>query len=247
MKRTGLIALALCALAYPSPATAHTYVGAQLLVGQFSHTEAISVENLKFTGIGGLLEFWYRKPRFEVHVEGIPTFSPPRLSTTVGSSDRFAAVGTFDAVFHVALDPRGRLWAGGGVGGFDDKIRGVPIPPFLPPETATSHLTGVRYELRAVLPAGDKNFVDLQLADMPDMRGSIHFQFDNPLIVVPDRSTSATAVSTLAAYGWKRQNNEYLIGWRSVNYPVNFAPSGQFAFRNVISALFFETRVYIGP
>jgi len=62
----------------------------------------------------------------------------------------------------------------------------------------------------------------------------------------PDNPMSVSAFSTLAAYGWNRGKTQYLVGWRSTNYPVNLSPSGQFAFRNAIGGVYFESRFLIG-
>ena len=208
--------------------------------------------NLQFTGLYGLFELWHTERRFNLHAEGIPVWSPLRFSTAVGSSNRYAAVGVFDAAVHAALDSHSRFWVGAGLVDFNDRIAGqvVTMGPFggtiFLPVTSDSHLSGARYELRAVLPAGATSFAELQLADMPSLKGTIHLQFDTPGLTAPDNPTSASAFSTLAAYGWNRGKNQYLVGWRSTNYPVNLSPSGQFAFRNVIGGVYFESRFLIG-
>jgi len=237
-----------------SRASAGTYVGTQVIVGQFSHEEQVmaSSQNLQFYGLYGLFELWHTERRFDLHAEGIPVWSPLKISTQVGSSNRYAAVGVFDAVVHAAVDQHSRLWVGAGVVDFNDRIAGqvVTMGPFggtiFLPVTAASHLSGARYELRAVLPAGASSFAELQLADMPSLKGVIHLQFDNPAFVAPDSPTTASAFSTLAAYGWNRGKNQYLVGWRSTNYPVTLSSLGQFAFRNVIGGVYFESRFRIG-
>ena len=253
MKAVTCILFVAFPLALVSPARAGTYLGPQVIVGQFTHNEATSAasENLQFYGLYGLFELWHTERRFDVHAEGIPVWSPLKISTSVGSSSRYAAVGVFDAVVHAAVDPHSRFWVGAGLVDFNDKIAGrvvfrSPFGTIFLPETASSHLSGARYELRAVLPAGPSSFAELQVADMPSLKGAIHLQFDNPAFTAQDRPTTASAFSTLAAYGWNRGKNQYLVGWRSTNYPVNLSPSGQFAFRNTIGGIYFETRFLVG-
>lgn len=253
MKAAACILLVALFGAFVSPASANTYLGPQVIIGQFTHNEATSPAsaNLQFDGLYGLFELWHTERRFDFHAEGIPVWSPLKFSTSVGSSNRYAAVGVFDAVIHAAVDPNSRLWVGAGLVDFNDKIAGkvgVPTPFGLAvlPDTASSHLSGARYEIRAVLPAGPTSFAELQLADMPSLKGAIHLQFDNPALGTADSPTTGSAFSTLAAYGWNRSKNQYLVGWRSTNYPVNLSPSGQFAFRNVIGGFYFESRFLIG-
>jgi hypothetical protein len=247
MKAMSLFLLAAFFCAVATPAKADTYLGPQVIIGQFSHNEANSSGNLQFTGLYGLFELWHTERHFDAHVEGIPVWSPWRFNTNVGSTNRYAAVGAFDAVVHGAVDPHSRVWVGAGLVDFNDRIAGqITLPtPFGPAafaETSSSHLSGARYELRAVLPAGKGSVVELQLADMPSLDGSVHIHFDNPMIGASDIRTHATAFSTLAAYGWKQNQNEYLVGWRSTNYPVTIASSGQFVFRNTIGGVYFEAR-----
>ena len=234
-----------------SPANAGTYLGPQVIIGQFTHDEADPSGDLQFIGLYGLFELWHTERRFDLHAEGIPVWSPLKFGTSVGSSSRYAAVGVFDAVIHYAVDPHSRYWVGAGLVDFNDKIAGqVPFPTpggiVLLPETSESHLSGARYEVRAVLPATHNSFVELQLADMPWLTGNIQLVFNNPSIVVPSSNTHGSAFSALAAYGWKHDKNQYLVGWRMTNYPVSLTSTGQFAFRNVISGIYFESRFLIG-
>ena len=240
-------------LALVSPARAGTYLGPQVIIGQFTHNEATSAasENLQFYGLYGLFELWHTERRFDVHAEGIPVWSTLKISTSVGSSNRYAAVGVFDAVVHVAVDPHSRFWVGAGLVDFNDRIAGKIVTRLaggtvVLPETSSSHLSGARYEARAVLPVGNASFAELQLAYMPSLKGAVHIQFDNALFGGADSPTTGSAFSTLAAYGWEHQKNQYLVGWRSTNYPVNLSPSGQFAFRNTIGGIYFETRFLVG-
>ena len=256
MKAVTCILFVAFLFALVSPARAGTYLGPQVIIGQFTHNEAITSpasSNLQFDGLYGLFELWHTERRFDLHAEGIPVWSPLRFSTSVGSSNRYAAVGVFDAVVHAAVDPHSRFWVGAGLVDFNDRIAGqvVTMGPFggtiFLPVTAASHLSGARYEVRAVLPAGTTSFAELQLAYMPSLKGAIHLQFDNPALTAPDSPTTGSAFSTLAAYGWNHNKNQYLVGWRSTNYPVNLSPSGQFAFRNTVGGIYFETRFRIGP
>ena len=234
-----------------APAKADTYLGPQVIIGQFTHNEANPSGNLQFTGLYGLFELWHTENRFDIHAEGIPVWSPAKFSTSVGSSSRYAAVGEFDTVVHAAVDRDRRLWVGAGLIDFNDRIDGkitLFVPPFGPVpfnETASSRLSGARYELRGILPAGPRSWVELQLADMPSLNGGLHLHFANPGITAPDSAIHATAFSTLAAYGWNQHQNQYLVGWRSTNYPVTLSPGGQFLFRNVIGGLYFESRFRI--
>lgn len=175
--------------------------------------------------LGALLEASAAAGRWRLHLEGIPPVSlPQKPSITYGQATPQFSL--FDGALGYALDRNGFASFGIGMTVINQK---TPLPA--QHDTVSSRLAGARFDLRLRRPIGAGRFVELELAGSPRLYGADVYRYD-----IPDptqvRQELAAEEDAIAAYGIDRGPNEWLFGFRTINFAAKFLDTGLEADRN---------------
>jgi hypothetical protein len=237
--RLTAISIAALLLCGASPAFADTTFGIQGLVLSGSH--ATSVDAYSGTGEGALLELQQRWPGVQLRFEGIPNVATATVDTKDEGPIR-ATIGVFSGSALVRLDPHARFWIGAG-----DEVLSQETPQTPVPEVAlvdASRLCGTRFDFATHLPAGDRRFIETDVAVIPSLHGTVQqwATFDDGFSVHGHGDENATMTDVSAELGFRRGAMEYLYGVRSINFDANFT-NGHEADRNTGIGVTAELRV----
>lgn len=234
-------ALAACAAAAPACAqtAAETSVGVQAIVFSGKHFE--TENNVSGTAAGGFLEATYRKRRFGVHVEDIPSITARATSSSdFGRLAQSISVFTFDGRAYVG---RGAHWYLSLGEAIFTQSTPLELPPPFGDLFTDSRVVGLRIGAGGRLERGAA-FTEFSFVGAPSMHGSISYRVRQEFHP-PDLAERATEVDASAAVGRRVGRFELLAGLRNINYAADLVGGGS-ADRNVATGIFVEARYVIG-
>ncbi len=219
------IALALMTLLGTLAATPRGYVGVQVLTIVGMHSDAAGSQN--GIGAGPLLQARFGGRRFAAQIEGIPVVGIPRQRASAAYGQATPSVGIFNGEAFAAIDRDASLWFGLGETIYNQR---TPLPA--QNQTVSSRLAGLRYALAYHGKLRGNRFVEGFFGAAPFLSGTDHYVTDNgaPNVDKPER---ASEIDASLAYGWQRNNTQWLVGIRTVNFAARFINTGEPADRNV--------------
>jgi len=103
----------------------------------------------------------------------------------------------------------------------------------------------VRYEAAYRLPLRSGHFVQFMAGGAPHLTGTDHFTFSDGRTQV-DKPEIASELDAMAAIGFARRNDEFLFGFRTINFSAKFVKDGSAGDRNNGAGLLFEYRRLLG-
>jgi hypothetical protein len=227
------------------PASADTQPETQTDIGIFTALVAgthVGSDNPQpVTGLvpGAALELTQHVDRFRLHLEGIPTVAASGTGKgAFGTSS--ASLDLLNTTIMADVDSQHRLRVGlgyqlinltnknGNNGDRNDVRIASPI-----------------YAAGATLPLPKDHFVDLNLMVDPNLRGTL-LVFNYMGVAHTNKPEQGAEVDYSAAYGWRHQNIEYLIGARALSYHTRNTSLGELVDRNVGGGVTFEVRFLTG-
>jgi hypothetical protein len=240
--RRALVAFAFFALpAAPALADSATPTDVGVFTAILAGSHVGSENPAPVSGVvpGALLELTQHVDRVRLHLEGLPTIG------VTGSNDgafghSSASLSLLNSTIMVDLDAHSRFRVGGGFqlvtltnsNGTNGDINKVRI-------------TSPMYAAGATLPLAKEHFVEMNLMVDPNLRGTL-LVYNYLGQAKPNKPEIGAEVDYSAAYGWRRHDVEYLLGFRGLSYHTRNATLGNLVDRNVGAGLTFELRFLLG-
>ncbi len=238
-----VIVFAMVSLLATAPALADT--NTQTDVGLFTAVVAgthVGSDNpVPVSGVvpGAAIEVTQHLDRLRIHLEGIPTVSAN--GTNSGPFGRSSAsLDLLNSTIMADLDPHGRYRLGGGYqlvnltntngsNGDRNKVR----------------ISSPIYAAGATLPLPSDHFVELNLMVDPNLRGTL-LVYNYLGEARPNKPEQGAEVDYSGAYGWRRHNVEYLVGFRGLSYHTRNTITDELVDRNTGGGVTFEARFLFG-
>lgn len=240
--RRALVAFALVVLsAAPALADSNTPTDVGVLTAILAGSHVGSENPAPVSGVvpGALLEITQHVDRVRLHLEGLPTIG------VTGSNDgsfghSSASLSLLNSTLMVDLDSHSRFRLGGGFqlvtltnsNGTNGDVNKVRI-------------TTPIYAAGATLPLAKEHFVEMNLMVDPNLRGLL-LVYNDLGQAKTNKPEIGAEVDYSAAYGWRRHDVEYLLGFRGLSYHTRDATLGNLVDRNVGGGLTFELRFLLG-
>jgi hypothetical protein len=227
------------ACAAPAAADDTTEVGIFTAVATGTHVGAENPQPVSGIIPAAAIELTQHFNAVRLHLEGIPTV------TAVGNNNgpfgnSSATLDVLNTTVMVDLDPHHRYRVGAG-------MQLINLSNFNGNNGDTNYAraTAAIYAAGATLPLPNEHFVELNLMVDPNVRANL-IAFTIAGASEPVKPEQGAEVDYAAAYGWKRNRLEYLVGLRGLSYHTRNTNDGSLVDRNVGGGVTFEVRYLIG-
>jgi hypothetical protein len=225
----------------PAFADANTQTDVGALAALLAGTHVGSENPVPVSGVvpGALLEVTQHLDCLRLHLEGIPTIGVAATNSgPFGHSS--ASLGLLNSTLLVDLDPHQRFRIG----------TGFQLVDLSSKNGSNGDVNEVRivspiYAAGTTLPLPKNRFVEADLMVDPNLRGTL-LVFNYLGQARPNKPEAGAEVDYAAAYGWRHERTEYLLGLRGLSYHTRNTNLGDLVDRNVGGGVTFEARFLLG-
>jgi hypothetical protein len=245
MKRTAAFAALALALVCAGIARAddRPSIGLTLNASIGTHAEVTGTQRVPLLPIP-LFDLRVPFKRFEVEVEGVPSFGPVGYDSGVAAATRTTKISYAFGTVRYRL-PKTRWSAGLGAIVYNQQtvtrqtITGLCGPsPCVPPsstitEDDRSRVGGMRYEIGYAIPLSERRSLSLQVGVTPSMHAMIH-EYISSFNRTFDEPESATQIDGQLRYAVQSRSVTWAYGIRYINYLAHFVANGALSDRNTL-------------